>query len=237
MKSRLALLLPAACLLLLATRVDAQEITIYRCTDAKGKLTLRDAPCKRGEKQQTQQMLHPRDAPRAAVSRATPTPAPVTNERVRYVIQPSARPLYACIAPDGRRYTSTSPEGAARWVPGWAMDAPVPHFPAPMPRSPTRVSSIGAGVAYRGSRVDARIGGDSIAIEQPAPAYPYPYAMGGMWVRDACSEIPPEDACALLAERRSEISQGYYHAMPSERQRLDRESATLDARLNRECAL
>ena len=78
----------------------AEQLTIYRCTDAKGKQTLRDSPCKRGEKQQTQEMVRPRDA-KPVTSRANSPSPPRQVETVRYVMPPAARPLYACITPDG----------------------------------------------------------------------------------------------------------------------------------------
>src|SRR5436190_24329220 len=83
----------------------ADDVTIYRCIDAKGHVTLRDSPCAAGEKQETRTMARPVDAaPRAPQARPAPveTAAPATHTTVIY--QP--RPLYECITPDNVRYTS-----------------------------------------------------------------------------------------------------------------------------------
>jgi len=53
------------------TAKAADEVTIYRCTDGSGRLTLRDTPCGKDQKQQTRNMLRPKDAP---VVRTPPPP-------------------------------------------------------------------------------------------------------------------------------------------------------------------
>ena len=37
------------------------DVTIYRCTNASGALTLRDSPCLKGEQQDVRTMQRPRD--------------------------------------------------------------------------------------------------------------------------------------------------------------------------------
>lgn len=215
-------------------RAEAGDVTIYRCTDAKGKLTLRDSPCKRGEKQQTQTMLRPQDARPAPVIRGiAPRSAPPT-ETVRYVVQAAPRTLYACIAPDGRRYNSESPEGNPRWVPLWTMDAP---YYGGYPAYPPVTGRVGGELRYRDRHTSVRIGGGRETIGAPVTGYPLtpmPVA-GGSWVRDACEPMTASESCAVMSDRRYEISRRYAQAMPSERSQLDRESATLDSRLRQEC--
>ena len=75
-------LLIALCAAALATaapsaRAADDDVTIYRCTDAKGKLTLRDTPCAKGQQQQVRSMVRPKDAP----PRAQPAPPPQTATR------------------------------------------------------------------------------------------------------------------------------------------------------------
>lgn len=219
-----------------ATRAD--QLTIYRCTDAKGKQTLRDSPCKRGEKQQTQEMIRPRDAkPMATRAPEQPTARPV--ETVRYVMQPAPRPLYACITPDGQRYLSETAEGQSRWMPGWAADP----YPYSYPYPPVTIARIGGDLRWRNRNSAVRIGGErqyiagAPVIGAPVPPiYPAPVvAVGGYWARDACSALSSAETCEVLSDRRHEIRVRYSQAMPSERKLLDSESATLDTRLRQEC--
>ena len=217
-----------------AAHAAAEDVTIYRCTDAKGKLTLRDSPCKRGEKQQTQTMLRPRDARPAPVIRNAGTRNAAPAETVRYVVQASPRTLYACVAPDGREYTSESPEGNPRWVPLWTVDAP---YYGGHPAYPPTVGRYGGEFRYRDRYTSVRIGGGRETIGAPVTGYPVIAApvAGGTWVRDACEPMTASESCAVMSDRRYAISRRYAQAMPSERSQLDRESATLDSRLRQEC--
>ena len=46
--------------------VHAGDITVYRCTDAAGRVSLRDTPCPQGQRQSTREMLRPKDPPPSA---------------------------------------------------------------------------------------------------------------------------------------------------------------------------
>ena len=232
-----ALILPSLLLLALvgSSWARADQLTIYRCTDAKGKLTLRDSPCLRGEKQQTQEMLRPRDA--KPMPQRAPEPAVTRQvETVRYVMQPAPRPLYACITPDGQRYLSETAEGQQRWTPGWAVD--------PYPYPPVTIGRYYGDLQWRGRHGSVRVGGErqyiagAPVIGPPlrpiTPVMPV-IAAGGYWERDACSALSSAETCEVLSDRRYEISVRYSQAMPSERKLLDSESATLDSRLRQEC--
>ena len=59
MRSVSAILVLLVCASVSASDARAEEVTIYRCTDAGGHLTVRDTPCASGEKQQTRNMLRP----------------------------------------------------------------------------------------------------------------------------------------------------------------------------------
>lgn len=211
------------------------QVTIYRCTDASGRLSLRDSPCRKGERQQVRSMLRPTDppprrevatAPRPAPARATVDAAPVMP-RVVYVTPP--RPTYECTTPDGERYTSESPEGNPRWVPLWTLGYPVVVAP-----------QVHGG--YHG-RLDHRDGGTRIRIEGgrqwrvpgtvvgPATAYP----PAGTWIRDVCHPLPAAEACARLQDRRDALDRRYHSALQSEREAIVREQRGIDARLAAEC--
>ena len=210
-----------------AAPARSDDLTVYRCVDARGKPTLRDSPCRSGERQETRQMLRPRDpppAPRAV--RAVPAPAPAAPATVRHVIAAAPRPLYECAAPDGRRYTSESPQGELRWQPAW-IGVPLGGLHPP-------VRPAHAGIAYRDRHVDARIG--TRWPVHPRPPRGIGYApLGGAWVQDACVPLPPADACSRFSDRQAEIRRRYFQAMPSERAELDRESTVLEARIATEC--
>ena len=211
-----------------------QQITIYRCTDAKGKLTLRDSPCLRGEQQQTQAMLRPRDAPPRPASPAPIPSPPRPVETVRYVVQPAYQPLYACVSPDGEQYLSETAQGRQRWVPAWASS------PYPYPYPPVTIGRIGGDLQWRSRHGQVRIGGERRYIAGAPvigpPVGPVPImAAGGYWASDACTALSTAETCEVLAERRHDIRVRYSQAMPSERKLLDGESATLDTRLRQEC--
>ncbi len=79
MRSSLPLLLP--CLLswmLLSPPVPAQAVTIYRCTDAAGTLTVQNSPCPAGSSQSERQMAGVASSPGAATPAAGATAVPGT---------------------------------------------------------------------------------------------------------------------------------------------------------------
>lgn len=112
----------------------AAQVTVYRCVDAGGGVSLRDTPCAKGEHQEARDMVRPKDAPPAVPAHrsssddgrdggaAAPAPAP----RVVIVREPAPAPMYECTTPDNTTYTSDSPEGNPRWVPMWTLGWPVP---------------------------------------------------------------------------------------------------------------
>jgi hypothetical protein len=104
--TRLPLCLIAA--LLLAGQAPARAaddtVTIYRCIDAKGGITLQDDPCPKNTTQESaRSMVRPQDAPRQTV--AAQPPAPPTSaaepplEEQPLLIPPP--PLYQCTSYDG----------------------------------------------------------------------------------------------------------------------------------------
>lgn len=212
------------------------QVTIYRCVDAAGRLSLRDSPCRRGEKQEVRAMLRPTDPPphRAAPAAPRRTPAPVVDAtpalpRVVYLTPP--RPLYECTTPDGARYSSESPEGNPRWVPLWTLGGPVLVVPG-----------HGAGGGY-GAHVDYRDGDRRVRIDAgrrwrtpgtvvgPSSVY----APAGTWIRDTCHALPPEEACARLVDERERLDRRYHSALQGERDTIVRTQRGIDARLASEC--
>ena len=209
-------------LLLLATPAAGEELTVYRCTDASGQVALRDTPCPKGVREQARDMQRPVDPPRApVVVRSGPSPmppAPVTGMRVVYVQAP--RPLYQCITPEGDRYTSDDAGGNPRWVPLWTLG-----YPAYWPRNPL------------GDRVGApppRPPSDGPGAPDLPPAVGVAYTPGA-WVRDRCVRLPETQACDVLRERKRELRDEWFDAMPTRRAQVAEEERVLAERLARTC--
>lgn len=103
--------LPFPLLLALALGASAtppkatDTVTVFRCVDGKGHVTLQDDPCPPGTQSSTRQMQRPRDAATkpAAVERPPP-PVPPVVERPPPLLPPP--PMYHCVSYDGiERYS------------------------------------------------------------------------------------------------------------------------------------
>ncbi len=215
----LAMILPAS-----AQAQAADPLTIYRCTDAKGRLTLRDSPCNKGERQEARSMQRPKDAPsRPEQPAPPPTPSVAIAPPPQVIIVNTPQPLYECIAPDNSRYLSDTAEGNAHWVPLWPNGYPVP-----------------AQAVYEPGRLNVRVdnghvsgGYDSGGTRVWAPTYSE-YG-GGTWVRDPCHALPQADVCERLVDRRDALRRRYSIAQPSERAVLGQEERSINARLSQDC--
>ena len=89
-----------ACLLLaLAGSAGGSDtVTVYRCVDAKGRVTLQDDPCPAGTQSSTRQMQRPKDAPARPAPTATTKPPPGL----------APPPMYRCTSYDGiERYSES----------------------------------------------------------------------------------------------------------------------------------
>jgi len=222
---RLLVLLPFAVLTLGSAR--AADVTIYRCTDAKGHLTLRDTPCRAGEKQESRSMVRPTDPPPRATPAASSTPtAPSREPAPRYIVVTPPQPLYECISPDGERYTSDTGEGRARWEPLWTFG-----YPAVPIRSG---SGLSANVGFRNGGVSG-----NVRIGDPRPHSPpaviVPAVPTGQWLHDECHRLPQVEVCGRLRDERFELNRRWNIAQPSERTQIDRETRGIDARLANDC--
>ena len=229
--------LPLLPLLALAWPLAApaqSTVTVYRCTDASGRQSLRDTPCPKGQAQQARNMLRPRDAPSVV---RPPPPAPVAPPApAQVVLLAPPLPMYECVTPEGARYTSENGSGNPRWVPFWTLGYPA--------YGPGRVD------AGRGGFRPAPSGNASIGAPQqslPMPSGPPPRGTrhpggwatasgGGTWVSDRCTLLPPAETCARLRDRRDAIRTRAFNAMPSERELLNREQRGILARLANDCA-
>lgn len=248
-------------LALACSAASAAEVVIYRCTDAQGRLTLRDSPCRAGDRQQVRSMLRPTDPPpRPAAAPAPAAPAPA-QERMRIVVVSPPRPLYECVTPEGERYTSENDSGRPRWVPVWTVGV------APLS------GGHPGGVQYRQhgdlhGRIEGRVDGrgrytlraGSSAhgplepplrpplhppldpgrrpVHHPPPHGPPLAAVAvpaGTWVRDACHPLPQAEVCARLRDERYALDRRYHSALQGERVRITTEQRGIDARLASDC--
>lgn len=217
----------------------ADDITVYRCTDAAGRVSLRDTPCPRGQQQTTREMLRPKDPPpRAAPTFRASTPAPTPTPPPRVLVVRTPEPVYECITPDGDRYTSPHADGNPRWVPLWTLGYPVyPAAPGHHEGVHGRVDLGKGPVRGRvefGSHLPAR---PPLTRPQPTPhpsgvvaAFP-----SGTWIRDACTRLPQAEVCARLRDRRHALDRRYNSALQSERRNITDEQRLIDARLGEEC--
>lgn len=208
---------------------DAASVTIYRCTDARGRLSLRDSPCPAGDRQEARSMLRPKDAPPQVRRDSAPSPVPAVASATAtapqvYVLRPP-RPLYECVTPDGARYTSDTPEGNPRRVPAWTLDYPV------LQRA-TVIEPGGLDIGYGPGGWRGRYSSGSVReVIVPTPA-----GYGAeTWVRDACHPLPQAEVCARLRERRDAIGTQWFNAQPSDRERLDRERRAVIERIAADC--
>ncbi len=237
------------------------QITIYRCTDARGQLSLRDTPCLPGEEQKTVAMQRPQDPPPRPASAPPSAPsaipvreaAPAPFARSMHAPPP---PIYRCTTPDGEQYTSDSADGNFRWVPLWTLGYyPVPvgpgygHHPGRYPAPPVRPAAHYPYVPAPSPQPRVDRSGfmfDSVGRPSPKPTRSQPGipdrlpAAGivqgpGTWIRDTCVHIPQAEVCDDLRDRRSSLTRRYNSALQSERRQIDSEKRTIDDRLANEC--
>ena len=235
------------------------EVTLYRCTDARGAVTMQDAPCAAGMHQEVRTMQRPQDPPPGS---RTPTPAqapPEPTERatqgVQTIVMRAPQPMYECVTPDGERYTSDNGDGNPRFVPLWTLGAPYHHGHGPGPVRPPPVRDRTVASPPRGGLSTAPVNNISSPsarnVPQPPPPPPrrppprhghdrghgYGYGGGGTWIRDSCTALPAAEVCSRLRDRRETIRRRTFNAQESERRTLRTEERTLNARLAEDCGL
>ena len=243
-------LLPLLLLLAAAAPAPAQDdVTIYRCTDADGRLALQDFPCADDEQQQVRTMVRPQDPPPrpAPAPSAASTPEVPEPRAVEVIVRQPPRPMYECFTPDGERYTSDSGEGNPRQAPAWNWGGGYWAGPAPgVPPGPSGSAQRRAsGIASPGMSTSP---GPSLTAparsrsSAPPPPRPHPrhrpawgYPGGGGWVRDECHPLPQSRVCELLTQRRSELGRRIFNAQPSQRAVLREEERDINARLAQDC--
>jgi hypothetical protein len=95
-----------AALLLVATPTGrAEEITIYRCQDAAGRVTLQDEPCAAGQSGTARSMTRPQDPPPRPARARPPVAAadepPAVDDFPQPAWSPPPPPMFECTDFDG----------------------------------------------------------------------------------------------------------------------------------------
>ena len=94
-----------------------QDIVVYRCQDAGGRVTLQDEPCAAGQRQSERRMVRPQDpAPRPAAATAVEVKPAAAAPPTPYLPYPPP-PLFQCTDYDGQVRFSEDYDPNTRCVP------------------------------------------------------------------------------------------------------------------------
>ncbi|PJJ95851.1 hypothetical protein CO641_14580 [Lysobacteraceae bacterium NML91-0213] len=232
------------------------EVTLYRCTDARGTVSVQDTPCAAGLRQDVRTMQRPQDPPPGSrappPAEAAPAPPPArTSQSVQTIVLRTPQPMYECVTADGDRYTSDNGDGNPRFVPLWTLGVPYGYGYGHGPVAP-RVRDRPVASPPRGGLSTAPVNNISIPSTRNVPQPPppprrppprhdrgpgYGHGGGGTWIRDTCTALPAAEVCARLRDRRETIRRQTFNAQESERRTLRTEERTLNARLAEDCGL
>lgn len=224
---------------------SGDAVTVYRCTDAGGHVTLGDTPCARGSSEEVRTLQRPVDGqPIAAAPQPPPAPADAA-QAPPVVVMRTPQPMYECVTDRGERYTSDTGDGNPRWVPAWVpaygygYGRPYTSVPAADRRAVGRPPPLGGNVGAPPPErppIQSRPGG-----KPPHPPHRHPshgvVAAGGTWVRDSCHALPPAEVCSRVHDRREELRRRFFNAQESERNRLRSEERAINARLSADCGI
>lgn len=202
-----------------ASAQTSDQVTVYRCTDANGRVAIGDTPCSDGQSQEIRSMLRPVDGTPVARP-AAPAAAVVDPPAPQVIVMRPPQPMYRCVRPDGSNYTSDTSDGNPRWVPLWTTGY------GPVRRGPS--TRVGIEVGNGGGRVD-------IDSRPGRPIDRGGFYGAGTWIRDECRPMPQSEVCGILTDRREEIRRRFFNAQPTERSQLTGEERTINARLAQDC--
>ena len=113
-----------------AEPVATDKVTIYRCVDAKGKVSLQDSPCAKSSQQETREMQRPKDAPPSVKKTAPLSPKIDSQDYSQNLISLTPPPeLYRCTDYEGKVRDSESYDPNPRCEPLWALGYPEKYLP------------------------------------------------------------------------------------------------------------
>ena len=106
-----------------AAALNNSKVTVYRCVNSKGKVSLQDVPCASSSKQETLIMQKPKDAPASKVINQRPNvqvnnPLPPNHIMATPIPPPK---LYRCTDFDGKMRDAEYYDPKPRCVPLWAL--------------------------------------------------------------------------------------------------------------------
>ena len=197
--------------LLASDLARADEVTIYRCVDATGRVALQDRPCPKDVHQDVRQMIRPVDAPpRAEPVRAYARPAPRAVE-VHVVHDRDPEPAYRCTTPDGDTYISRTGIPRGRYVPLWTL-----------------------GFAHGNGFMNGG-GAPSFSMSQPG-GQQFQRGLPIMtYVEDSCVRMPQDEVCDSLRARNDQLGTLIFNGQPSDRERYERERKGLVEQMHSDC--
>ncbi|MEO8743111.1 MAG: DUF4124 domain-containing protein [Lysobacteraceae bacterium] len=209
----------AAGVLACANSARADEVTIYRCVDARGKVALQDRPCPKDVHQDVRQMVRPQDPPpgnNPVVVAEKPAPRDVEVRIVHDRYPPP--PTYRCTTPDGSSYISHTGIPQGRYVPLWTY-------------------GYGQGMAYGGAHMHGQA---AVPAAGPAPQHRDRFAgsygrTSMTYVEDTCVRLSQDEVCQAMRDRIDQLGTLFFNGQPSDRERYDRESKGLKIQIRDEC--
>jgi hypothetical protein len=190
----------------------ADDVTIYRCVDAAGKVALQDRPCPKDVHQDVRQMIRPVDAPPRAEPINVVAPPPRAIE-VHVVHDRDPQPAYRCTTPDGDTYISRTGIPQGHYVPLWTFGF-----------------GHGNGFMNGGGRPP-----------QPMPqhgtfqggSFGFPVMT---YVEDTCVRMPQDEVCDSLHARNEQLGTLIFNGQPSDRERYERERKGLQEQMQSDCS-
>lgn len=103
----------------------SSTLTVYRCTDAKNKVSLQDVPCSGNNNQEVIQMARPKETtPSNTITNNKPLITPQTVPKYPVQVYSTRRPapdLYQCTNFDGKVRDSETYDPRPRCVPLWVQ--------------------------------------------------------------------------------------------------------------------
>lgn len=141
MQPRLFFILLAACAVLAAQGSahavskpsNKSTVVVYRCVDIKNKISLQDSPCAKTSKQETREMLRPKDSPpikkiatnKPMLNAVAPVPI-VVQDNAAFYLPPD---LYQCTNYEGKVRDSENYDPNPRCEPLWALGYQQEYLP------------------------------------------------------------------------------------------------------------
>ena len=214
----LAILGSAAVLVGVAT--GAERLSVYRCSDSTGAVSLQDQPCPVLSEQTVRQIRRPIERkPAAGEPARPPDPAPAELQPPNAEPRRPPPPLWTCVDFDGQERESADGAGRGRYVPLWVVGRD-PYAPRqlfgrvgePLPQPSVRPAT-----------------GPPTIVEQNTGSTPLVY------VEERCYQMSAEQACLRYAEKRHEIERQIFNSQSSDRSVLQPQSAILGALLREHC--